>query len=160
MTSAIVTISTGSLADPRARRGGATRHLQLVRSPGARPARRSTDRRAPGSRAPARRSGDATALRVTRRCRLLLSSTVAAMLSISALSGLDVGGALAGVSLLPPPEVGGYVTVTPGDTLWGIAGNLAPQRDRREVVASILELNDLQSANLAPGTRLAVPSAP
>ena len=45
----------------------------------------------------------------------------------------------------------------PGDTLWTIAGDVAPARDRRDVVAQLLELNSLSSAALREGQQLVVP---
>jgi LysM repeat protein len=50
--------------------------------------------------------------------------------------------------------------VLPGETLWGIAGEVAPGVDRRETVAQIMELNDLASAEVRAGQRLAVPAPP
>ena len=35
------------------------------------------------------------------------------------------------------------VTVAPGDTLWSIAGEAAPDRDPREVIEEIRHLNDV-----------------
>ncbi len=50
------------------------------------------------------------------------------------------------------------VTVGPGDTLWGIAGEVAPDRDPRAVIAEIEELNGLTSAALRVGVVLRVPA--
>lgn len=43
------------------------------------------------------------------------------------------------------------VRVEPGDTLWSIAGRVAPQRDPRNVVDDLRRMNDLGSADLVPG---------
>ena len=43
------------------------------------------------------------------------------------------------------------VTVHDGDTLWSIAGQVAPNRDPRAVVASLLQLNHLRTPTLLPG---------
>jgi LysM repeat protein len=51
-----------------------------------------------------------------------------------------------------------YVTVEPGQTLWAIAGQVAPNVDRRETVARILDLNALGSSSVSVGQRLAVPA--
>jgi nucleoid-associated protein YgaU len=50
--------------------------------------------------------------------------------------------------------------VRPGDTLWGIAGQLAPDRDRRDVVDELRRSNaDLtDSARLAVGQVITVPA--
>jgi LysM repeat protein len=48
--------------------------------------------------------------------------------------------------------------VLPGETLWEIAGEVAPGVDRRVTVAQIVKLNDLASAEVHAGQRLAVPA--
>jgi LysM repeat protein len=50
-----------------------------------------------------------------------------------------------------------YVTVAPGDTLWSIAGDVAPGTDRRDTVAEIVELNALDGSSVRAGQRIAVP---
>jgi LysM repeat protein len=50
------------------------------------------------------------------------------------------------------------VTVAPGQTLWAIAGEVAPNADRRDTVARIQELNALSSVNLQAGQKIAVPT--
>jgi hypothetical protein len=51
-----------------------------------------------------------------------------------------------------------YHVVMPGETLWGVAGEIAPAADPRDVVAQIIELNSLDGAGVRAGTRLALPS--
>ena len=43
------------------------------------------------------------------------------------------------------------VTVQPGETLWAIAGAVAPERDPRDVVADIIQLNNLDAARVDAG---------
>lgn len=50
------------------------------------------------------------------------------------------------------------VTVQPGQSLWAIAGTAAPERDPRDVVADIVQLNNLDAARVVPGQTLVVPS--
>ena len=50
------------------------------------------------------------------------------------------------------------VTVQPGESLWAIAGTVAPERDPRDVVADIVQLNNLGAARVIPGQQLFVPS--
>ncbi len=58
-----------------------------------------------------------------------------------------------------PPEVV-TVVVQPGDTLWEIADQLAPDTaDLRAVVSELVEFNRLRSKVLKPGQVLAVPLA-
>ena len=47
--------------------------------------------------------------------------------------------------------------VRPGDTLWGIAATVAPDRDPREVVHDLDVLNEAPVGRLTPGMVLAVP---
>nr|WP_269329742.1 LysM peptidoglycan-binding domain-containing protein [Kineosporia babensis] len=47
--------------------------------------------------------------------------------------------------------------VLPGETLWGIAGEVDPAGDRGDTVADIMELNALSSAAVAAGQRIALP---
>ncbi|NEK92618.1 LysM peptidoglycan-binding domain-containing protein [Modestobacter muralis] len=49
------------------------------------------------------------------------------------------------------------VVVRSGDTLWSIAGDVAPDQDRRAVVDAIVELNGLDSVDLLPGAELQLP---
>jgi LysM repeat protein len=46
--------------------------------------------------------------------------------------------------------------VQPGDTLWSIAGEVAPGRDPRRVVEQIRRSNHLDSVSLTPGQTLKV----
>ncbi len=43
------------------------------------------------------------------------------------------------------------VTVQSGDTLWSIAGRIAPQRDASAEVADLQRLNHLSGVALVPG---------
>jgi hypothetical protein len=51
------------------------------------------------------------------------------------------------------------VTVTPGDTLWSIAAAAAPDRDPRDVIDEIRELNDMPGGVLPVGVVLRVPAS-
>lgn len=96
-------------------------------------------------------------LRLTRRGRrAVLGLVVAGGLGLAALAGpvvfggqpADGGLALAGES---------SVVVAPGDTLWSIAGTIAPDADPRGVVDALRSLNDLDGVALVPGQVLQVP---
>jgi hypothetical protein len=49
--------------------------------------------------------------------------------------------------------------VLPGETLWGIASELAPGADPRDTITSIVEFNALQSSAVHAGQDLAIPPA-
>jgi hypothetical protein len=49
------------------------------------------------------------------------------------------------------------VVVQPGDTLWSIASSVDDERDVREVIDEIQELNDLAGVDLVPGQVLQLP---
>jgi hypothetical protein len=51
------------------------------------------------------------------------------------------------------------VTVQSGESLWGIAAQVAPERDPRDVIADIVQLNNLNAGTVLPGQQLFVPAA-
>ena len=51
------------------------------------------------------------------------------------------------------------VTVAPGDTLWSIAAQAAPDRDPRDVIDEIRQLNDMRGGVLPIGVVLRVPAS-
>ena len=50
------------------------------------------------------------------------------------------------------------VVVTPGESLWSIAAMVAGNSQIQSVVADIVEVNQLKSADVPAGTRLLVPT--
>jgi nucleoid-associated protein YgaU len=73
---------------------------------------------------------------------------VALVVAAGPVSGLrDPGSAV-------PPSAPETVVVRSGDTLWGIARQIAPDRDVRTVIAEIRRINQLPSAHVEPGQRL------
>ena len=142
-------------ARPRARSGG-------------RPAVRA----AGGTRtAAAPRPGLVLTTRGRRLLRALVLSTVTVVLAValvlawvtvaaSVAPGASAGAGAAGVaSGAGAGEVrrSVAVVVAPGDTLWQLAREHAPDRDPRSVVADIVELNDLGSTGVQAGTEVLVP---
>jgi len=94
--------------------------------------------------------------RITRRGYALLTLVVAAPLVIAAFGfALNGGGAAAVVDASSVSFE--HVTVQPGESLWQLAGQIAPSADPRDVVADIVQLNQLNSAEVQPGQSLAVP---
>lgn len=99
-------------------------------------------------------------LRLTRRGWLVLVVLPLAMVaaSLMILTGAFTAPAQASdsasqLSLTPTVSV----TVQPGESLWGIASALAPERDPRDVVADIVQLNNLTGGAVTPGQQLFVP---
>jgi Tfp pilus assembly protein FimV len=114
---------------------------------------------ASGSPAVARLTIRQTRLRLTRRGRRLLAVLAAipasAVLAIAILGG---GSALASHESGAPTGSFTTVTVTPGESLWGIAEEVAPHADPRDVVDAIVRLNALDGVTVTPGQRLAIPA--
>jgi len=101
-------------------------------------------------------------LRLTRRGRFVffgapLILLAALLLSFSGFLTAPAKAAESASELSPTPTVS--VTVQPGESLWAIAGAVAPERDPRDVVADIVQLNNLDAARVMPGQELFVPSS-
>ena len=94
-------------------------------------------------------------LRLTRRGRLVVV--------VLFLAALFAGGVLFGsTSTRATPEAGPtqayeYVLVQPGQTLWGIAKEVAPQDDPRATIEAIRRLNALPDGGIQAGQRIALP---
>ncbi len=95
------------------------------------------------------------ALRLTQRGRVV---AVLAFLGL-ALAAMTMLGGWATASLEGgSPEPVRVVEVQPGDTLYGIAGDIARPGEIREMVHRIQELNSLPGAQISEGQKLAVPA--
>jgi LysM repeat protein len=93
------------------------------------------------------------ALRLTRRGRLVILAMLLVVGAVVSLAITSSGAASSTAQAIPVQ----YVTVAPGDTLWSIAGEVAPDADRRDTVAQIIERNALPGSSVEAGQRLAVP---
>jgi LysM repeat protein len=94
-------------------------------------------------------------LRMTARGRAVLLTLVAAPLVVAALAlSLNAGGATATDSAVALKTV----TVSSGESLWQVALTVAPNTDPREVIADIMNLNNLTSADVQPGQQLDIPA--
>ena len=104
-----------------------------------------------------RRPATAGRMRLTRRGRVvvavvvLLLSVATAVLVVRAAEGLSER--LSDRSAVPA-SAPAVVTVRPGDTLWGIARRIAPDRDTRAVVAELQRVNLLPTGEVRAGQRL------
>jgi LysM domain-containing protein len=127
-------------------------------SAGARPVRGGAALPCPATCRQAVRRGaapGAPVLRLTRRGRRLLAALLVVIgLGIAALTvGIVRDGAGTGLQLAGRTSV----VVEPGDSLWSIASEAAPERDTRAVVDAIEDANDLGSTVLVPGMVLRLP---
>lgn len=93
-------------------------------------------------------------VRLTRRGRLVvfLTSLFFVLGAAFVLAGGAVGTGSAG-----QPAPTDIVQVAPGDTLWGIASDIAADGDVSAVMDEIERLNALESAGLSAGQKLRVP---
>lgn len=103
-----------------------------------------------------RRPAGRSRLRITRRGRAVLTALVATPFVVVALMvSLNGGGATATSAGGAPLE---SVTVHSGESLWQVAQQVAPNSDPREVIADIVRVNRLESAEIHPGQRLDIPA--
>ena len=100
-----------------------------------------------------------THLRLTRRGRVVFTTLAAVPLVLGCIAVAVNGGVAAAEGAA---GVGGaafeYVTVDAGQSLWELAQSIAPKQDPRDVIADIVNLNQLASEAVQPGQRLALPA--
>jgi len=96
---------------------------------------------------------DARPLRLTRRglVALVMATTVLAVALL--LAGYA---SWRPAATTPHVAAGATVRVEPGDTLWSIAGRIAPQRDPRDVIDQLRQLNHLSTPDVAAGQVLRI----
>lgn len=103
--------------------------------------------------APSNRTQAGAPMRLTRRGRVVL--VLLAFALVVALGSI-AGRALAARPVVEPAYQ--VIVVAPGQTLWGIASEIAsPDEDVRDVVAQLASLNELDSVALIAGEELRVP---
>lgn len=102
-------------------------------------------------------SHETAPLRLTRRGQVVAAALAAIVLVVVVGAGVLLIGrqAMAGDQVHPVPAT--YHIVLPGETLWSIAGDVAPGADRRDAVDRIVEFNALSSAGVQAGQRVAIP---
>ena len=101
-------------------------------------------------------TGPATprAVRLTRRGRVLI---VTAFLAVALAVMVPLSGWATATLTGGSPEPVRIVEVQPGDTLYGIAGDLAKPGHIRDMVLRIQRLNSLPGGQIVEGQKLAVP---
>jgi LysM repeat protein len=100
------------------------------------------------------RTAPAGSVRLTRRGRLVVVATMV-LLVLGGLTAFGQHSAATGEAGTPVPTRS--VEVGAGDTLWGIAADVAAPGEVREMVHQIEELNALSGPGLTVGQTLAVP---
>jgi LysM repeat protein len=141
--------TTGRSSGPSTRTAG-PRRLRLVPTS---PRRTSSAPRVSAPTVPTATTAPMPALRLTRRGRLTITVLLVLLgLAVSLLAG---GVGQAGTTSQSVPVR--YVTVAPGQSLWAVAGQVAPGADPRDTVAELIELNALSSSQVTAGQRIAVP---
>ena len=104
-------------------------------------------------------NADSPKLRLTRRGRFLLVGLPIVLLAsaVLMLSGFFNSPAKASSEHGELTQTVS-VSVAAGETIWQLASEFAPDRDPRDVVAEIVELNSLGSSVLQAGQQLDIPS--
>lgn len=100
---------------------------------------------------PPGRSRRRPGLRLTRRGRILVVLVGAAVLFVA----FSIG-RVSGRAATPPPPVRAVV-VHPGETLWQLAQQVAPNQDPRVTVAQLVALNHLPGPAVTAGEQVLVP---
>ncbi|MBX3097961.1 MAG: LysM peptidoglycan-binding domain-containing protein [Salinibacterium sp.] len=97
-------------------------------------------------------------LRLTSRGRGVLTFLAAAPLVVAALL-FALNGGVATASLTGSDEPFQYVTVAAGQTMWQIAEEIAPRSDPRDVIAQLVQFNQLSGPDVYAGQELAIPTS-
>jgi len=95
-------------------------------------------------------------LRLTRRGQLVLVALAAVVaLAVAGFLMSRTGGA---ATQRPEPVGQRSIVVQPGQTLWSIAKDVAPDRDIRQVIYEIRRINGLDSAMVRSGQTIVLPA--
>ena len=96
-------------------------------------------------------------LRLTQRGRAVLTFLAATPLVIVAfVFAINGGGATASLEGSNVPFE--YVTVEAGQSMWQLAEELAPRSDPRDVIAQLVQFNQLSGSDISAGQQLAIPA--
>jgi LysM repeat protein len=101
-----------------------------------------------------------TQTKLTRRGRNVVRTLTVGSLLIVIGAGFSAVGNASETKVISTPATSGYirVVVAPGESLWSVAAMVAGNRDVNSIVDEILQANNLQSTDVAVGTRLLVPT--
>ena len=95
-------------------------------------------------------------LRITARGRSVAATLIATPFVLAVML-FSINGGAATASLDDATTSFEYVTVDAGESLWQLAESIAPTADPRDVIAQIIQLNQLGSAEVYAGQELALP---
>ncbi|MFZ6990793.1 hypothetical protein ACO0E1_02775 [Curtobacterium sp. RRHDQ66] len=97
-----------------------------------------------------------TRLRLTRRGRVVFTTLAALpVLIVVGLFALNGGQAAAGNTAADVHFQ--TVTIEPGETLWQLAEQTAPNADPRDFIADVVSLNALDGSGVQAGEQIAIP---
>lgn len=95
-------------------------------------------------------------LRLTRRGRIVLTTLAAVPVLIGVAFGVLNGGQASAGNTAGTAHFD-TVTIQPGETLWQLAEETAPNADPRDFVQDVVSLNALDSSGLQAGQKIAIP---
>lgn len=99
----------------------------------------------------------ATHLRLTKRGRMVFGALATALIA----GLLACVAAIAAPQALASNSASGqefhYVVAQPGASLWSLASTLDPEADPRDLVAELVQLNQLEGSGVQAGQPIAVP---
>jgi hypothetical protein len=93
-----------------------------------------------------------TKYRVTNPRKLFRG--VAIVVLTAGFAASSITGSMAGSGATGELE---FITVAVGDSLWALASEYSPKTDPRDWISEVVLLNELESVNLEPGQRIALP---
>jgi len=101
-------------------------------------------------------SANPSGIRLNRRGRLARTFVV---LSLAVVLGSVVSAKAGAGTDAPTPKANTFITVTvaPGETLWALANRVADGGDVRGLIAEIVSVNSLPSADVLAGQKLRIP---
>lgn len=102
-------------------------------------------------------AADSVRLRLTSRGKVVVSVLAAVLLSALLVVGVNLTGAQAESNVKEASQQFEYVVMQPGGSLWDVATRLDAQSDPRDLVAEIVQLNQLSGADVQAGQPVAVP---
>ena len=138
------TVTATTFAGSAIRRG----HVRLVDAQEAQ--RLATQRRLQWE---AMQAGHPSPVRLTKRGRRVVALLV--LLPLAAILWFSAGKGAVAQGTAPTTKT---VVVQPGQSLWGIAQDVAPKADPRETIYKIKQLNHFADSSLSPGQAVIVPT--